>query len=410
MHKVPGVLAFVTVAACSALGVCSSSLPAVGAARMHGGSEVSAIASPRQAPWSMFKNGRTRTGRTRFIGPQTNALKWAHLLKGYGIQGQLAIGPDGTIYAGSVHGFFYAFKPDGSVRWKSRLSKYEITSGPAIASDGTVYIAPENGDLHAFNPDGTLKWLFDLTGYGGPSASPAVGTDGAIYVGADRLYAIHPDGTLNWSYDTGTYVAGPPAIAGDGTVYFPSANYLYALAADGKLKWHSPGNSAYPLGSAPAIGKSGTIYINTNDGVLHAFRPDGTRAWTYKTDGIVMDVPSSPAIGGDETIYFGGGGEYQGRGGYLYAITSDGSLKWKYFAGCDQTAPSIGGDGTIYFGSDYCGSIRALNPDGTLKWSYVSTAIYTRSAPAIGRKGILYSGALAGPSNLNEGGLLAFGP
>jgi outer membrane protein assembly factor BamB len=358
----------------------------------------------------MFKNGRTRTGRTRFVGPQTNGVKWTHFLKGYGMQAPLAIGHDGAIYSGSVHGYFYAFDPKGSIRWKSRLSKYEITSGPAIASDGTIYIAPENGDLHAFNPDGTLKWLFDLSGYGGPSASPALGADGIIYVGTDKIYAIHPDGTLGWSYDTGTYIAGPPAIAGDGTVYFPSANYLYALDPDGTLKWHSPGHSAYPLGSAPAIGKSGAIYVNTNDGVLQAFRPDGTLAWKYATVGIVMDVPSSPAIGSDETVYFGGGGEYQGRGGYFYAVNAGGSLKWKYFAGCDQTAPTVGGDGTIYFGSDYCGTIHALNPDGTLKWSYSNAAIYARSTPAIGRNGRLYSGVLAGPEFPDQGGLLAFGP
>jgi outer membrane protein assembly factor BamB len=391
-----------------AFAVSSRALAAVEQARMHGNSAASGAGS--HAQWSMFKNGRTRTGRTGFVGPQTNAVKWTHLLKGYGMQAPLAIGHDGAIYAGSVHGFFYAFDPKGSVRWKSRLSKYEITSGPAIASDGTIYIAPENGDLYAFNPDGTLKWLFDLAGYGGPSASPAVGADGVVYVGTDRLYAIHPDGTLFLSYDTGTYIAGPPAIAGDGTVYFPSANSLYALDSGGMLKWHAPGHSAYPLGSAPAIGKSGTIYINTNDGVLQAFRPDGTLAWKYATEGIVMDVPSSPAIGSDETIYFGGGGEYQGRGGYLYAVNPDGSPKWKYFAGCDQTAPSVGGDGTIYFGSDYCGTIHALNPDGTPKWSYSNVTIYTRSSPAIGLNGRLYSGALAGPEFPDQGGLLAFGP
>jgi outer membrane protein assembly factor BamB len=165
----------------------------------------------------------------------------------------------------------------------------------------------------------------------------------------------------------------------------------------------------YPLGSAAAIGRDGTIYINTNDGVLHAFAPDGGLRWTFNTEGIVMDVPSSPAIGKDGTIYFGGGGQYNGKGGYFYAVRPDGSLKWKYFAGCDQTAPSIGGDGTIYFGSNGCGALRALNQDGTLKWAlYVNG--YMRSAPAIGAGGRLYAGWLGDPNLSPDGGLLAVGP
>ena len=75
--------------------------------------------------------------------------------------------------------------------WHLKLSKYEITAGPAIGSDGTIcYIMPENSDLYALNPDGSTKWVFDLSGYGGPSSSPAIARDGTIYVGADLLYAV----------------------------------------------------------------------------------------------------------------------------------------------------------------------------------------------------------------------------
>lgn len=125
-----------------------------------------------------------------------------------------------------------------------------------------------------------------------------------------------------------------------------------------------------------------------------------------------MDVPSSPAIGADGTIYFGGAGEYPRRGGgYFYALSPAGTLKWRYFAGCDQTAPSIGGDGTIYFGTNDCVTIRALNPDGSLKWCYGKTfGAYMRSAPAIGRDGRMYSGFLVNPLYLPQGGLLAFAP
>jgi outer membrane protein assembly factor BamB len=122
-----------------------------------------------------------------------------------------------------------------------------------------------------------------------------------------------------------------------------------------------------------------------------------------------MDVPSSPALAKDGTIYFGGGGEYQGSGGYFFAVHPDGSLKWKYFAGCDQTAPTIAGDGTIYFGSDGCGAIHALKPNGADKWAYYNLFDYARTAPVIDADGNLYAGLLGGPEGTDQGGLIAFG-
>ncbi len=50
----------------------------------------------------------------------------------------------------------------------------------------------------------------------------------------NNLYAINPDGTLKWSYTTGDYVYSSPAIASDGTVYVGSVdNNLYAIHGNG---------------------------------------------------------------------------------------------------------------------------------------------------------------------------------
>lgn len=370
----------------------------------------SSFGAAHRPQWSMFKGGPERTGQTDATGPQTGLVKWKRLLKDLGIQSPVAVGGDGTIYSGSVHGVFYAFRPEGSIKWKVRLGRSQITAGPAIGRDGTIYVVPENGDLHAFMPDGTLKWVFDLEGYGGPSSSPAVGGDGTVYTGADKLYAVNADGMPAWNYDTGTYIAGPAAIGRDGTIYFPSGNQLYALDAHGTLKWRSAAHLGSSLGSAPALGRDGTIYVNTNDGVLHAFRPDGRLAWTYKTEGIVMDVPASPTLGADGSVYFGGGGEYKKSGGYFYALTPQGTLEWKFLAGCDQTAAAVGGDGTIYFGSNGCGALHALRPDGTQKWVLENEFVYMRGAPAIGRNGTLYAGAMGSAFFPDQGGLFAFGP
>ena len=64
------------------------------------------------------------------------------------------------------------------------------------------------------------------------SSSPALGADGAIYVGScdDNLYALNPDGSLKWQYTTGKPVKSSPAIGVDGTIYVGSDDkYLYAI-------------------------------------------------------------------------------------------------------------------------------------------------------------------------------------
>jgi outer membrane protein assembly factor BamB len=48
--------------------------------------------------------------------------------------------------------------------------------------------------------------------------------------GDSYLYAINPDGTLKWKYLTGSAMESSPAIASDGTIYVGSGdNYLYAI-------------------------------------------------------------------------------------------------------------------------------------------------------------------------------------
>ena len=122
------------------------------------------------------------------------------------------------------------------------------------------------------------------------------------------LYAINPNGILKWKYKTGWYSSFSPAISSDGTIYVASDG-LYALNPNGALKWmYKTGDKIY---SSPAIGSDGTIYVGSRDGYLYAINPDGTLKWKYQTGG---EIYSSPAIASDGTIYVGSDDDY------LYAI------------------------------------------------------------------------------------------
>ena len=71
---------------------------------------------------------------------------------------------------------------------------YRVHSSPAIGSDGTVYVGSSDKKLYAINgQSGEKKWEFE-TG-AGVSSSPAIGPDGTVYVGSydNKLYAIKTD-------------------------------------------------------------------------------------------------------------------------------------------------------------------------------------------------------------------------
>jgi outer membrane protein assembly factor BamB len=270
----------------------------------------------------------------------------------------------------------------GQLKWRYQIDVF--MSSPAIGSDGTIYVGSGDNYLYAVNSDGTLKWRYQIGSNIYVGSSPAIGSDGTIYVGSydAYLFALNPNGTLKWRYQTGDCVGSSPAIGSDGTVYFGSSDhYLYAVNSDGTLKWRYQTGSY--VWSSPAIGSDGTIYVGSGDNYLYAVNSNGTLKWRYQTGSY---VGSSPAIGSDGTIYFG---SYDSC---LYALNPDSTLKWRYQTANDvSSSPVIGSDGTIYFGS-YDHYLYALNPDGLLKWRY-QTADDVSSSPAIDSDGTIYFGS-----------------
>jgi outer membrane protein assembly factor BamB len=100
-----------------------------------------------------------------------------------------------------------------------------------------------------------------------------------------------------------------------------------------------------PLGdvdSSPAVGGDGTIYVGADNFHVYALNPaNGSIKWVEPTRDMVK---SSPAIASDGTIYIGSNDKS------LYAFNPDGTEKSRFGAGGSvNSGPSIGPDGTIYF-------------------------------------------------------------
>jgi outer membrane protein assembly factor BamB len=270
-----------------------------------------------------------------------------------------------------------------------------VFSSPAIAEDGTISFTSHDRSIYAAAPDGTIKWrrpTGDLAW-----SAPAL-WNGTIYAGSDddKLYALDPkDGSVRWSYQAGpcrTHVGiGPEAarcdvdgvtVAPDGTIYF-SADGLYALNADGALKWKfSPGPTH--CAAAPAVGYDGTVYVGCQDDALYAIDPaTGNKRWEFRTS---EDIDGAPMVTADGTVWFGSDDRK------LYALGPGGVLKFAVATGgAIRSSPAQGPNGMIYVGS-FDGNLYAIRPTGTIAWTF-RTADRILSSPLVDANGNLLIGS-----------------
>lgn len=341
----------------------------------------------------MSHHDRQHTGRSPYAGPDLPALKWRYP---EGDTDFPVIGADGTIYSG-YWDHLNAIQPNGAPKWQFQIGGSSTTSA-ALGADGTVYVGSSLG-LYAIQPNGIVKWHYPVE----VKTSPTIGEDGTVYIGSwdHRLYALHSNGSLKWWYTTADAANGSPAIGIDGTIYVACGSQLEAISPNGSFKWRYL--VAGGVCSEPAIAADGTIYVVScsmyDRAWLYAIDPSGSQKWRYKDP---LFRPSVPALAGDGTIYVGAGQS-------LYAVRTDGSLKWRsYSPDCSlSSSPAIGSDGTVYAG-DLC-HLAAIGADGVVKWTIGTGTtqsprpVYPTASPAIGADGTIYIGSY-------DGCLYAIGP
>lgn len=343
------------------------------------------------APWPMFCHDSQRTGRS----PHDTSGTWGYEVWrcpiDSGGHASPAIGPDDTLYVGSIDWNIYAVNPDGTVKWMIHTNGM-VTSSPAIGHDGTLYIGSWDGNLYAVYPNGTLRWTKRLDG--SVHASPAIASDGTVYVGTlagfdggGTLYALAPDGSIRWTYHIGSDMFSSPALGHDGTVYVGSNNRrLHAVHPNGTLSWTFKTEGG--VQSTPTVAEDGTVYVGSGDRHLYAVHPNGTLQWRYQTDGAIDD--SSPVIAPDGTIYVGS------TSGCLHAVHPTGTRRWVYDTGGEIIAsPAVDVNGIVYV-SNMDARVVAVNPDGTERWTHILQSSepydyrHSRSSPSIAPDGTIY--------------------
>jgi len=306
--------------------------------------------------------------------------------------GGLAIGPDGTIYAGSAAAVI-ALNPDGTQRWKSPANSPRL---PVIGHDGSIYAASSRGIIFGFSGDGAMNWK---PGYGliGFSVPPAVGDGGTLYYvnAIGDIYAWQPQATApTWSLSTirpgiinesyilpGTgrddnSMRSAAVIQNNGMIVVPRSHWLHEFSSEGHQAWILELTSGH-LGPA-ALGKDGTIYVGDDQTVVFAVDRSGEKIWEFRAD---LNIYGSPVVDAEGTIYFN-------TPRVIYALKPDGSLKWQAQTIHDcRTGPTLAADGTLYIGAT--DGMNAFNSNGTEKWWFHMKSV--EGDPTIGPDGTIYA-------------------
>lgn len=281
----------------------------------------------------------------------------------------------------------------------------------AAAPDFAIQVSPGTQSLESKGD--SLTFQVTVTGLGGFNGSVTLATAGTLPAGVTPTFNPPTVSANGSSTLTLTTTAATPAGLQTVTVQGTAGNLTRTATAgltvgavwprfhhDGRSSGRSAFNGPqttrqpwlFPVGmeifSSPAIGADDTIYFGDRDGSLNAVNPkDGTFRWfSYIESG--MPVDSSPAIGFDGTIFFGA------DDGELYAYLPDGSQKWQVALGTDpvRSGPAIGPDGTIYVTAG--GTLHAVRSvDGIRKWSFTPTGAAVTSSPTLGPDGTVYFGA-----------------
>jgi outer membrane protein assembly factor BamB len=229
-------------------------------------------------------------------------------------------------------------------------------------------------------------------------------------------------------------------LGADGTFYIADfAGVLFALrdspSASDQLqavwRFHPPAASSFH--ATPALSADGgTIYLGFASGgfnapgsaTLYALNtasngPSPDVVWTVELGD--TRVMASPTVGPDGTVYLAT------AAGQLFAVGSDGQVKWTADTGPTiKSAPALGSDGTVYLPTSD-GKMYAVSPQGQVKWSFDfgehlgptplvtspnqgpggggggASGVGSGASPTIGKDGTIFIGA-------NNSNMYAVGP
>jgi len=335
-------------------------------------------------------------------------LKWVFRTSGR-IYADAAVTEDGEmIYVASHDHYLYAVDADGKKKWEFDTGG-KIWTSPTVDERDRVYIGTDADALFALESTGELAWKFVTfekrkpgePGFGAGKfdvdTSPLILEDGTIVFGCDfKLIALKPlTGELRWVFTAGKgrdKVFSSAAVSPLGTIFFGTqGDFFFALNQSASVLWHF--ETGGDNDSTPVVDVDGNVYFGSDDGIVRAFSPVGRELWKTKTGAPVRaplglynnEVLYVPTFGNEPFVaaldretgrelwrfyiqpgegdFYGiqsgvttdmdGYAYFGGRDGFVYCISPQGKLVWKFETGDHVDSGAVlGPDGTLYIGSD----------------------------------------------------------
>jgi outer membrane protein assembly factor BamB len=126
------------------------------------------------------------------------------------------------------------------VLWDKVLAN-QLSGSPAVSTDGTIYIASSDKRLHALTPSGELIWsaLLDFA----PVGAVALSVSGEVAVADDQggITTFDAQGNGRWGYRPAQLrrALSGPVFDADGNAYLAQDGYLVSVDPRGVERWTS---------------------------------------------------------------------------------------------------------------------------------------------------------------------------
>jgi len=243
---------------------------------------------------------------------------------------------DSAVYVSYQQHLYKVDSKIGTELWRfpATGSVQVVLYAPALLNDGGVFVGDLANKFHKLDPaSGAEIWNFS-EGKGWFQAKAA--TDGELIVApsSDRsVYALNADGSLKWKFSGEFGFIAEPLVLEDAVIVAGLDHYLLALNKDtGELLWKTELKGA--LISAPAYDPaSASLFVGSLGNELVSINSvDGSINWTFGQNGEITAIYATPLILEDNLLF-------ADESGKIFSLKlSTGTVDWTLDAGGEIVA------------------------------------------------------------------------
>jgi len=256
----------------------------------------------------------------------------------------------GRIFFGALDKLFYCLDTRGNLLWTFRTGD-RITAS-SVASKGRIYFCSMDGHIYALTFDGKELWKYRT---GDSMYSSPVVYDDVVYCASmdGYVYALScADGKLVWKFHVGSEIGTGIGILNGRVVFGACSGTVYCLGLDGKMLWDYKAGEEFQNYGGPLWIHEGVLFISNTNRYLYAIDSNGNVKWKY----FLNDYPILTTY--RDTLYAAL------SNGELLAFSLSGKVLWTYKF--PTKASAVVSDGKALYASCENGDFYSLSFNGTL--------------------------------------------